>query len=103
MIFLVANVLLETSAKLFSKVIQPRYSLDVELFQIVTRKLEEGSSMEDIRLEIQAVDLIPESFVQCWYNPSLVQCPKEKLLENCVRTSSTFKKPSRRLVVGASE
>lgn len=93
----------ETSCKLFLKVAQPRYCLDTELFQLVTKKIESGASMEEIRLEFQAIDLIPESFVQCWYNPALIQCPTDKVLEGCVRSSSTLKKPCRRLVVRTSE
>lgn len=89
----------ETSCKLFLKVAQPRYCLDTELFQLVTKKIESGASMEEIRLEFQAIDLIPESFVQCWYNPALIQCPTDKVLEGCVRSSSTLKKPCRRLVI----
>ncbi len=58
--------------------------------------------MKDIHFDMGSIELIPDSFVQCWYNPSLVQCSKDKLLESCVRRSSQYKKPSRRLAVGGN-
>jgi hypothetical protein len=73
--------------------------VDSELFHVVTKKLEAGDKVDDIRMEIQSFDLVPESFVQCWYNPSLVQLSKDKILESCVRATSSLKKPGRRLTV----